>query len=67
MRCRQGPAARITERAYHFLQAIAGDLPGFEKPSASLFAHDRAGLTAFHWPGDVRDHALRLALDAPPF
>lgn len=59
---------RDTERAYHFLQAIAGDLPGFEEAIRLLFAHDRAGLeAALHsWPGDVRDHALRLAFDTPP-
>lgn len=59
---------RDTERAYHFLQAIAGDLPGFEEAIRLLFAHDRAGLeAALHsWPGDVRDHALRLAFDIPP-
>ncbi|MHC1651793.1 DUF2239 family protein [Stenotrophomonas maltophilia] len=59
---------RDTERAYHFLQAIAGDLPGFEEAIRLLFAHDGAGLeAALHsWPGDVRDHALRLAFDIPP-
>ncbi len=59
---------RDTERAYHFLQAIAGDLPGFEEAIRLLFAHDRAGWRRrYRWPGDVRDHALRLAFDAPPF
>jgi hypothetical protein len=56
---------RHSERAYHFLQTIAGDLPGFEEAIRVLFAHDRAGLeAALHsWPEDVRDHALRLAFD----
>ncbi|MEG0194773.1 MAG: DUF2239 family protein [Stenotrophomonas sp.] len=56
---------RDAERAYHFLQTIAGDLPGFEEAIRVLFAHDRAGLeAALHcWPEDVRDHALRLAFD----
>ncbi|WP_313251402.1 DUF2239 family protein [Stenotrophomonas indicatrix] len=56
---------RYTERAYHFLQAIAGDLPGFEDAIRVLFAHDRAGLEAAlqSWPADVRSHALCLAFD----
>ena len=56
---------RHSERTYHFLQAIAGDLPGFEEAIRVLFAHDRAGLeAALHsWPRDVRDHALRLAFE----
>ena len=59
---------RDAERAYHFLQAIAGDLPGFEEAIRLLFAHDRVGLeaTLHRWPGDVRDHALQLAFDTPP-
>ncbi|MEG0184900.1 MAG: DUF2239 family protein [Stenotrophomonas sp.] len=58
---------RHTERAYHFLQAIAGDLPGFEEAIRLLFAHDRAGLEAAlqAWPGDIGGHALRLAFDDP--
>ncbi|MDT3556763.1 DUF2239 family protein [Stenotrophomonas maltophilia group sp. msm1] len=57
---------RDAERAYHFLQTIAGDLPGFEEAIRVLFAHDRAGLEAVlhSWPRDVRDHALRLAFDS---
>lgn len=56
---------RHSERAYHFLQTIAGDLPGFEEAIRVLFAHDRAGLEAAlrSWPEDVRDHALRLAFE----
>ncbi|HEL2981068.1 TPA: DUF2239 family protein [Stenotrophomonas maltophilia] len=59
---------RDTERAYHFLQAIAGDLPGFEEAIRLLFAQDRVGLEAalHRWPRDVRDHALQLAFDTPP-
>lgn len=56
---------RDTERAYHFLQTIAGDLPGFEEAIRVLFAHGRAGLEMAlrSWPEDVRNHALRLAFD----
>lgn len=56
------------ERAYHFMQAIGGDLPGFEQATRALFADDAAQLDAAlaAWPQDVRDHAMRLACgDAP--
>lgn len=51
------------ERAYYFMSAIAGDMPGFEEASRALFAGDKA---AFHeriagWPADVRAHATWLA------
>ena len=52
-----------TEAAYHFMSAMAGDLPGFEEASRALFADDRrrfAGLIA-GWPADIRDHIVKLA------
>ena len=55
------------ERAYHFMAAIAGDLPGFEEAIRALFAHDAARF-AEHigaWPPDVREHATRLAGFSP--
>lgn len=51
------------ERAYRFMSAVAGDLPGFEEATRALFANDGVRmreLTAA-WPTDVRDYALRLA------
>jgi hypothetical protein len=51
------------ESAYHFLTAIAGNLPGFEEALRALFAYDRrrfADLIA-GWPQDVRDYAIKLA------
>ncbi|PVY80710.1 hypothetical protein C7414_10220 [Cupriavidus alkaliphilus] len=52
-----------SERAYHFMVAIAGDLAGFEEASRALFARDLAGFARqiADWPADVREHALRLA------
>ncbi|SOZ52224.1 conserved hypothetical protein, COG3644 [Cupriavidus taiwanensis] len=52
-----------SERAYHFMVAIAGDLAGFEEASRALFARDLEGFARqiADWPADVRDHALRLA------
>jgi len=50
------------ERAYHFMSAMAGDLPGFEEASRALFASDterfREMLAA--WPGDISSHILEL-------
>lgn len=51
------------ERAYRFLSAMAGDLPGFEEATRALFAADRnrfAECTAA-WPEDLRQYACRLA------
>jgi len=51
------------EAAYHFMSAIAGDLPGFEEATRALFAYDRRrfGSLIAAWPEDVRDHAIELA------
>ncbi|KAF1015502.1 MAG: hypothetical protein GAK31_00976 [Stenotrophomonas maltophilia] len=57
---------RHAERAYHFLQALAGDLPGYEEALRALFANDRERLATLlgDWPPDVRAHALLLAFGA---
>ena len=51
------------ERAYHFMLAIGGDLPGFEEATRALFSNDQFRLRELigPWPADVRDHALHLA------
>jgi hypothetical protein len=51
------------DAAYHFMSAVAGNLPHFEEASRALFAGDRRRLAALiaSWPGDVRDHIVRLA------
>ncbi len=58
------------EAAYHFMQAIAGDLPGYEEATRALFAQDRAKLEhqMAGWPTDIGQHVLRLAFGAamPP-
>lgn len=51
------------EAAYHFMSAMAGNLPHFEEATRALFADDRrrmAGLIAA-WPADIRDHIVKLA------
>ena len=51
------------EAAYHFMLAMAGDLPGYEETTRALFADDRSRLEQWiaDWPQDVRSHVLRLA------
>ena len=51
------------DAAYHFMSAMAGNLPDFEEASRALFADDRRNFTILiaAWPGDVRDHIVRLA------
>jgi uncharacterized protein len=52
------------ERAYHFMSAMAGDLPGFEEAARALFANEPARFAAHSaaWPPDVRDHVVHLAV-----
>jgi hypothetical protein len=54
---------RRQEAAYHFMSAMAGDLPGFEEATRALFAHDRRRFhnLAAAWPADVCDHIMMLA------
>jgi hypothetical protein len=51
------------EAAYAFIQAMAGDAPGFEEVARALFAGDLKGFAAkmATWPPDVRDYAVALA------
>jgi uncharacterized protein len=56
------------DAAYHFMSAIAGDLPRFEDASRALFADDRRQFTALiaAWPDDIRDHIVKLAFSPDP-
>jgi hypothetical protein len=51
------------DAGYHFMSAMAGDLPHFEEASRALFADDRHrfGELINEWPVDIRDHVMRLA------
>ena len=51
------------ERAYHFMSAMAGNMPDFEEATRALFANDRTTFNALiaAWPADVRDYAMQLA------
>ncbi|GLQ94863.1 DUF2239 family protein [Dyella acidisoli] len=60
----EGDRARAAqERAYHFMSAMAGNMPGFEEATRALFANDRTkfGELIAQWPVDVRDYATHLA------
>ena len=54
------------ERAYRFMSAIGGGLPGFEEASRALFAHDAGafGERIRDWPADVQAHLSWLARGA---
>lgn len=56
------------EAAYHFMSAMAGNLPGFEEAARTLFADDRRqfGELIAAWPSDIRDHIVKLAFADPP-
>jgi hypothetical protein len=45
------------------MQAIAGDLPGYEEATRALFANDLSALRELisAWPDDIRSYSLRLA------
>ncbi|MCB1542445.1 MAG: DUF2239 family protein [Rhodoblastus sp.] len=59
-------ARRAQEAAYKFMNAIAGNLPGFEEAIRALFASDSEafGARLADWPPDIRAHALALAQPA---
>jgi hypothetical protein len=56
------------DAAYHFMSAMAGNLPHFEEAARALFADDRRQFTTLiaAWPDDIRDHIVRLAFSADP-
>jgi uncharacterized protein len=56
---------KAQERAYHFMSAMAGDMPSFEEATRALFANDepRVRELVAAWPEDVRGHALALAFE----
>jgi hypothetical protein len=60
----QRDARRLAhERAYHFMAAMAGDLPGFEEATRALFADEASGfqMRVADWPADIRRHVEWLA------
>src|SRR5258705_325909 len=53
------------EVAYRFMSAMAGDLRNLEEASRALFAGEAARFYSLiaAWPEDIRDHAVKLAVD----
>jgi uncharacterized protein len=51
------------DAAYHFMSAMAGNLPNFEEASRALFADDRTRFVSqiAGWPADIRDYVVKLA------
>ena len=51
---------------YAFMNAIAGDLPGYEEALRALYAGDQPRFDEFvsQWPVDIRDHTRSLAATA---
>lgn len=51
------------ERAYKFMNVLAGDLPGYEEALRALYRKDKKGFASNMdaWPKDVKDHVLALA------
>jgi len=56
---------RALDAAYHFMSAMAGNLPGFEAAIRALYADERnrVEVEIAHWPDDIRAHTLKLAYD----
>jgi hypothetical protein len=56
------------DAAYHFMSAMAGNLPDFEEASRALFADERRRLASLiaAWPDDISDHIVRLAFGGDP-
>jgi uncharacterized protein len=54
------------EAAYRFMNAVGGDLPGFQEALRALYAGNagRFGDEIADWPRDVREHARALAMKA---
>src|SRR3979490_2119845 len=55
------------DAAYHFMSAMAGNLPHFEEASRALFADDRRRFTGqiATWPADIRAHVVKLPYSGP--
>ena len=56
-------ARQARDAAYHFMSAMAGNLPGFEEAVRALFAGDRRRFAELisAWPHDIRNHTIKLA------
>lgn len=62
-RARGKTPQQCRDAAYHFLSAMAGDLPKFEDAVRELYVGNRVGYDHFthEWPAGIRDHGRALA------
>ena len=53
------------DAAARFMSAMAGNLPGYEEATRSLYAKDRIGVEKLtgKWPRDIREHMFTLIGD----
>ncbi|MBN2370279.1 MAG: DUF2239 family protein [Vicinamibacteria bacterium] len=60
------PARHALDAAHKFMWIMAGDFPGFEEASRTLYARDFNRLSGWmkEWPKDVREHVGRMAAKA---
>lgn len=63
--CERDKRRKAHERAYHFMSAMAGNMPNFEEAVRALFAENYKGLGELiaRWPEDVRAYTLHLVLN----
>lgn len=54
---------RAQEITYRFMNAVGGDLPGYEEALRALYAPDAERFAALlaDWPADIREHTLRFS------
>ena len=62
-RADEGGAAERRDACWRAMNALAGNLPGYEEASRSLYAGDAEGFAAriADWPEDVRAYLTRVA------
>lgn len=62
-RAAEGGAAERRDACWRAMNALAGDLPGFEEASRALYAGDLAGFAARveDWPEGIRGYVRRMA------
>lgn len=56
------------DAAYRFMQALCGDMVGYEEALRAVYREDAAGLSAHiqDWPEDVQAYVLGLLAEKPP-
>ncbi|MCB2203794.1 DUF2239 family protein [bacterium] len=57
---------RAQDITYRFMNALGGDLSGYEEALRALYADDRERFAEYiaDWPADIREHSLRFSAAA---